>query len=413
MILTAARVGVFTESVIREMTRLAMEHGAINLAQGFPDFAAPADLLAAASQALAEGHNQYAVTWGAPRLREAIAEKVRWFNGLEVDPDRHITVTCGATEAMMATMLATINPGDEVVVFEPFYENYGPDAKLSGAVPKFVPIRLEPGFPVDLDRVKAAITPNTKAIILNTPHNPTGKVFTREELEGIAALCQRHDLLAFTDEVYEHIIYDGRPHVSLAALPGMAERTVIVNSVSKSYSVTGWRVGWTIAPPHLASGIRKVHDFLTVGAAAPLQEAAVTALRFPRTYYADLATMYQRKRDTLLGILRDTGFECLVPGGAYYIMCDISAFGFDGDEAFTKYLIEQVGVAPVPGYSFFHDPASGRRYVRFAFPKRDETFTEVRRRLAAVRPRGRVVAAGASAAGDIATATSSQGESSA
>jgi aspartate/methionine/tyrosine aminotransferase len=387
MILTAARVGVFTESVIREMTRLAMEHGAINLAQGFPDFPAPGDLLAAASQALVDGHNQYAVTWGAPRLRQAIAEKVRWFNGVEADPDRHITVTCGATEAMMATMLATINPGDEVVVFEPFYENYGPDAKLSGAVPKFVPIRLAPEFPIDLDQVKAAITPYTKAIILNTPHNPTGKVFTREELEGIAALCQRHDLLAFTDEVYEHIVYDGRRHISLAALPGMAERTVIVNSISKSYSVTGWRVGWTIAPPHLADGIRKVHDFLTVGAAAPLQEAAVTALRFPRQYYADLAAMYQRKRDTLLEILQEAGFDCLVPGGAYYIMCDISAFGFGGDEAFTKYLIEQVGVAPVPGYSFFHEPASGRRFVRFAFPKRDETFAEVRRRLAAVRPR--------------------------
>lgn len=387
MIRTAARVGVFTESVIREMTRLAMEHGAINLAQGFPDFPAPAELLAAASRALGEGHNQYAVTWGAPRLRQAIAEKVRWFNGVEADPDRHITVTCGATEAMMATMLATINPGDEVIVFEPFYENYGPDAKLSGAVPKFVPIRLAPGFPIDLDDVRAAITPSTKAIILNTPHNPTGKVFTREELEGIASLCRRHDLLAFTDEVYEHIVYDGHRHLSLGALPGMAERTVIINSISKSYSVTGWRVGWTIAPPHLADGIRKVHDFLTVGAAAPLQEAAVTAFHFPRAYYADLAAMYQRKRDALLEILREAGFECLVPGGAYYIMCDITAFGFDSDEVFTKYLIEQVGVAPVPGYSFFHEPASGRRYVRFAFPKRDETFAEVRRRLAAVRPR--------------------------
>lgn len=392
MILTAARVGVFTESVIREMTRLAMEHGAINLAQGFPDFPAPANLLAAGAQALADGHNQYAVTWGAPRLRQAIAEKVRWFNGLEVEPDRHITVTCGATEAMMATMLATINPGDEVIVFEPFYENYGPDAKLSGAVPKFVPIRLAPGFPIDLDDVKAAITPYTKAIILNTPHNPTGKVFTREELEGVADLCQRHNLLAFTDEVYEHIIYDGGRHVSLAALPGMRERTVVVNSISKSYSVTGWRIGWTIAPPHISDGIRKVHDFLTVGAAAPLQEAAVTALGFPRTYYAELAAMYQRKRDALLEILREAGFECLVPGGAYYIMCDITPFGFESDEAFTKYLIEQVGVAPVPGYSFFHDPAAGRRYVRFAFPKRDETFAEVRRRLGALRPRAAVMA---------------------
>jgi aspartate/methionine/tyrosine aminotransferase len=387
MILTAARVGVFTESVIREMTRLAMEHDALNLAQGFPDFPAPAELLAAGARALADGHNQYAVTWGAPSLRKAIAEKVRWFNGLEVEPDRHITVTCGATEAMMATMLATINPGDEVIVFEPFYENYGPDAKLSGAVPKFVPIRLAPGFPIDLDEVKAAVTPMTKAIIITTPHNPTGKVFTREELEGIAAICHRHNLLAFTDEVYEHIIYDGHRHLSLASLPGMQERTVVINSISKSYSVTGWRVGWTLAPAHISDGIRKVHDFLTVGAAAPLQEAAVTALRFPRPYYTDLAAMYQRKRDALLAILRDAGFECFVPAGAYYIMCDITPFGFDSDETFTKYLIEQIGVAPVPGYSFFHEPASGRRYVRFAFPKRDETFAEVRRRLEALRPR--------------------------
>ncbi|HEV2356672.1 MAG TPA: aminotransferase class I/II-fold pyridoxal phosphate-dependent enzyme [bacterium] len=394
MILTAARVGVFTESVIREMTRLAMEHGAVNLAQGFPDFPAPAELLAAGAKALADGHNQYAVTWGAPRLRQAIAEKARWFNGIDADPDRHITVTCGATEAMMATMLATINPGDEVIVFEPFYENYGPDAKLSGAVPKFVPIRLAPGFPIDLDAVRSAITPCTKAIIVNTPHNPSGKVFTRAELEGIAELCRRHDLLAFTDEVYEHIIYDGHPHLSLAALPGMADRTVIVNSVSKSYSVTGWRVGWTIAPPRIADGIRKVHDFLTVGAAAPLQEAAVTALGFPRAYYATLAAMYQRKRDALLEILREAGFQCLVPEGAYYIMCDITPFGFESDEVFTKYLIERIGVAPVPGFSFFHDPAAGRRYVRFAFPKRDETFAEVRGRLAALRPLAEGAAAG-------------------
>jgi len=399
MILTAARVGVFTESVIREMTRLAMEHGALNLAQGFPDFPAPAELLAAGARALADGHNQYAVTWGAPNLRKAIAEKVRWFNGLEVEPDRHITVTCGATEAMMATMLATINPGDEVIVFEPFYENYGPDAKLSGAVPKFVPIRLASGFPIDLDEVRSAITPCTKAIILTTPHNPTGKVFSRAELEGIAALCLRHNLLAFTDEVYEHIIYDGHRHLSLASLPGMQERTVVINSISKSYSVTGWRVGWTIAPPQITDGIRKVHDFLTVGAAAPLQEAAVTALGFPRAYYADLAAMYQRKRDALLAILREADFECFVPAGAYYIMCDITPFGFESDEVFTKYLIEQVGVAPVPGYSFFHEPASGRRYVRFAFPKRDETFAEVRRRLAGLRPRAAASAAAGKRAG--------------
>jgi aspartate/methionine/tyrosine aminotransferase len=392
---TAARVGVFTESVIREMTRLAMDHGAVNLAQGFPDFPAPAELLEAAARALAEGYNQYAITWGSPRLRRALAEKVRWSNGLEVDPERHITVTCGATEAMMATLLATVDPGDEVIVFEPFYENYGPDTKLSGAVPRFIRLRLTEGFPFDPDEIRAAITPRTRAIIINTPHNPTGKVFTRNELETIAELCRRHDLLAITDEVYEHIVYDGRAHITLAALPGMAERSVIVNSVSKSYSVTGWRVGWTIAPPAITDGIRKVHDFLTVGAAAPLQEAAATALAFPRAYYTQLAAAYQRKRDTLLGILQNAGFACLVPAGAYYIMCDIGPLGYDDDEALTMHLIKDIGVAPVPGSSFFHTPAHGRRYVRFAFPKRDETFEDVRARLGRLRPRagasGRVV----------------------
>jgi aspartate/methionine/tyrosine aminotransferase len=387
MVETAARVGVFTESVIREMTRLAAVHGAINLAQGFPDFPAPAALVEAAARALREGYNQYAITWGAPEFRQAIAEKVRWFNGIEVDPERHITVTCGATEAMMATLLATVNPGEEVIVFEPFYENYGPDTKLSGAVPRFVQLRLEPGFPFDPEEVRAQVTPRTKAIIINTPHNPTGKIFSRAELEFIADLCQRHNLLAITDEVYEHIVYDGQTHTTLAALPGMAERTVIINSISKSYSVTGWRVGWTIAPATIADGIRKVHDFLTVGAAAPLQEAAVSALRFPRTYYAELAAMYQRKRDTLLAILEEAGFRCLVPSGAYYIMCDASPFGYDDDYAFTMYLIKEVGVAPVPGSSFFHDPASGRRFVRFAFPKREETFDDVRARLERLRAR--------------------------
>jgi aspartate/methionine/tyrosine aminotransferase len=387
MIQTAARVGVFTESVIREMTRLAMEHGAINLAQGFPDFPAPAELVEAASRAMADGYNQYAITWGSPRLRQALAEKVRWFNGLQVDPERNITVTCGATEAMMATLLATVNPGDEVIVFEPFYENYGPDAKLSGAVPRFIRLRLEEGFPFDPDEIRAAITPRTRAMIINTPHNPTGKVFTRGELETLAEICRRHDLLAITDEVYEHIVYDGHAHTTLAALPEMAERTVIVNSVSKSYSVTGWRVGWTIAPPALTDGIRKVHDFLTVGAAAPLQEAAATALAFPRSYYAQLAATYQRKRDTLLAILRGAGFGCLVPAGAYYIMCDIGPLGYEDDDTLTMHLITEVGVAPVPGSSFFHEPAHGRRYVRFAFPKREETFDEVRARLARLRPR--------------------------
>jgi aminotransferase len=387
MIKTAARVGVFTESVIREMTRLAAEHGGINLAQGFPDFPAPAELCEAAARAMREGHNQYAITWGALSFRQALAEKVRWFNGITADPDRNITVTCGATEAMMATLLAVVNPGDEVIVFEPFYENYGPDTKLSGAVPRFVELRLEPGFPFDPDQIRDQITPRTKAIIINTPHNPTGKVFSRAELDQIADVCHRHDLLAITDEVYEHILYDGHTHTTLASLPGMAERTVIVNSLSKSYSVTGWRVGWTIAPAAITDAIRKVHDFLTVGAAAPLQEAGVVALRFPRQYYADLAAMYRRKRDTLLGILEEAGFKCLVPSGAYYIMCDITPFGVDDDYEFTMHMIRDIKVAPVPGSSFFHDPASGRRFVRFAFPKREETFDEVRARLRALRVR--------------------------
>ncbi|HLN11867.1 MAG TPA: aminotransferase class I/II-fold pyridoxal phosphate-dependent enzyme [bacterium] len=385
MIRTASRVSLFTESVIREMTRLAMEHDAVNLAQGFPDFPAPAELLEAASRALREGYNQYAITWGSPNLRQAIAEKVRWFNGIEADPEKNITVTCGATEAMIATLLATVDPGDEVIVFEPFYENYGVDTLMSGAVPRYIPLRLEPGFPFDADALRDAVGPRTKAIIVTTPHNPTGKVFTRAELELIADLCRRHNLLAVTDEVYEHIIYDGCEHLSIASLPGMAERTVTVNSSSKSYGVTGWRVGWTIAPAEIANGIRKVHDFLTVGAAAPLQEAVATALRFPRAYYTDLGTMYQQKRNTLLEMLRTAGFKCVTPSGAYYIMCDITPFGFANDVEFTTHMIEHVGVAPVPGSSFYSEPADGRRYVRFAFPKRDETFAEVRTRLARLR----------------------------
>jgi aminotransferase len=384
---TAARVGLFTESVIREMTRLNNLHGGINLAQGFPDFAPPAELVEAANRAMAEGYHQYAITWGSPRLRAAIAEKFAAYNGVEVEPERHITVTCGATEAMMAALLAVVDPGDEVVIFEPFYENYGPDTLLSGAVPRYVRLNLEdPDFGFDPDELAAAFGPRTKAVIINTPHNPTGKVFGREELESIAALCRRHDALAITDEVYEHILFDDAQHVSIAALDGMADRTITINSMSKTYSVTGWRVGWAIArDPDITVGVRRAHDFLTVGAAAPLQEAGVTAMRFPARYYVDLAALYQQKRDLMLRILAEAGFRAFVPRGAYYIMTDISGFGATDDVAFAHALVANGGVATVPGSSFYHEAALGRSSVRFAFPKRPETLAQVAGRLTRVR----------------------------
>jgi aminotransferase len=315
---TAQRVSVFTESVIREMTRLCQQHGGINLAQGFPDFDPPRELLEAAWRALEDGYNQYAITWGDPELRAALAEKMERYNGVRYDPDRHLTVTCGATEAMMATMLALVEPGEEVVVFEPFYENYGPDAALSGARLRYVTLDLShPDFPYDPRELEQAFNRNTKAIVVNTPHNPTGKVFTRAELEHIADLCRHYDAVAITDEVYEHILYDGARHVSLASLPGMAGRTVTIGSTSKTYSVTGWRVGWAaVADDALAGAIRKAHDFLTVGAAAPLQRAAAVALRFPEGYYRELRESYQQKRDRMLGILRESGFRPTVPRGA-------------------------------------------------------------------------------------------------
>jgi len=379
----AERVGLFTESVIREMTRLASLYGAINLAQGFPDFDPPRVLIEAAVEALRSGYNQYSITWGAPNLRRALAEKLSWYNGVEVDPEKHITVTCGATEAMMATLLSVVNPGDEVIVFEPFYENYGPDALLSGATLRHVPLHLEePECPFDPDELRAAFNKRTRAIIINTPHNPSGKVFSREELEFIASLCREHNVIAITDEVYEHILYNGRKHVSLASLPGMAERTVIVNSVSKTYSVTGWRVGWAVTRNEgIADGIRRAHDFLTVGAPAPLQEAAAMALRMPRSYYDELARMYQRKRDLMLEILQRAGFRSILPYGAYYIMADFTGISSEDDVAFSHFLTKEYGVATVPGSSFYKDPSMGRRYVRFAFPKKEETLEEVRQRL--------------------------------
>ncbi len=386
---TAARVGLFTESVIREMTRLNNLHNGINLAQGFPDFDPPAELIEAAVRALHEGFHQYAITWGSPRLRQVVAEKFAWYNGVEVDPERHITVTCGATEAMMATLLAVVDPGDEVVIFEPFYENYGPDALLSGAAPRYVRLHLDdPDFAFDPAELRRAFSPKTKAIILNSPHNPTGKVFRRSELELIADLCRTFDALAVTDEVYEHVLYDGVSHISIAALPGMAERTVTINSMSKTYSVTGWRVGWAIARDvNVTGGIRRAHDFLTVGAAAPLQEAGVVALHFPPAYYRRLAAMYEVKRNLMLGILEAAGFRAFAPRGAYYMMTDFGGLSAEGDVAFARRLTTDVGVATVPGSSFYHDPALGQSYIRFAFPKRDETLARVAERLNHVRER--------------------------
>jgi aspartate/methionine/tyrosine aminotransferase len=379
------KVGRFTESVIREMTRQAMLYNAVNLAQGFPDFSAPAEIKQAAQEAIAADVNQYAITWGAKSLRQAIAQQMRTNHGLDIDPQTEVTVCCGSTESMISTLLAVCNAGDEVVVFEPFYENYGPDAVLSGAKPRFVKLR-PPTAPAgewtfDERELRAAFHSNTKAIIVNTPNNPTGKVFTRVELELIRDLCVEFNVLAITDEIYEHILYDATQHISIATLDGMRERTITINGMSKTYSVTGWRVGWTVAPPQITNAIRKVHDFLTVGAPAPLQEAGASALALPAEYYQKLADGYRARRDRLIPVLEEVGFRCFKPRGAYYVMTDISAFGYPDDVSFAQYLVKEIGVATVPGSSFYNDPRDGARQVRFAFCKRDETLDEAARRL--------------------------------
>jgi len=378
----------FTESVIREMTREALKHGAVNLSQGFPDFPAPAAIKEAAMRAIEADVNQYAITWGARDFREAIAEKTKWHLGLDIDPETELTVTCGSTEGMIAAMMATVDPGEEVVIFEPFYENYAPDAVLSDARPRYVPLRA-PDWTFDRDELRAAFNERTKAVIICNPNNPTGKVFTRDELEFIAALCREHDALCFTDEIYEHILYPREDaeirHISMAQLEGMRERTVIVNSMSKTYSVTGWRVGYAIAPPAITSAIRKVHDFLTVGAAAPLQAAGAMALKLPREYYEHLQSDYAARRDLLLPILEEAGFNVFRPDGAYYVMTDISEFGFANDVEFTRHLIQQIGVACVPGSSFYSDPSRGSQQVRFCFCKKDETLHAAAERLQKLR----------------------------
>jgi aspartate/methionine/tyrosine aminotransferase len=375
----------FTESVIRDMTRLALRHDAVNLAQGFPDFSCPPELKQAACDAIAADINQYAITWGARELREAIAVKTaRHYPDWKVDPETDVTVTCGATEGMIAAMLGLLNPGDEVIVFEPFYENYGPDAILADARPRYVTLH-EPDWTFDEAELRAAFGPRTRGIVLNSPHNPTGKIFDRAELELIAELCRDHDIVVFTDDIYEHIVYRGE-HIPMATLPGMSERTVAINSLSKTYSVTGWRVGWVIAPATLTSGIRKVHDFLTVGAAAPLQAAGAVALSLPDSYYADLATQYQERRDTLLAALRGARFRVYPPDGAYYVMTDIGSLTDEDDVAFARRLTADPGVATVPGSSFYSRPELGRTKVRFAFPKRMATLQEAASRLRRIGP---------------------------
>ncbi len=384
------KASLFTESVIREMTREALKHGAVNLSQGFPDFAAPEDIKQVAMQAIEDDINQYAITWGARDFREAIARKTKSYLGIEIDPETEITVTCGSTEGMIAAMMATVDPGEEVIVFEPFYENYAPDAILSDAAAKHVALRA-PDWSFDRDELRSAFNNRTKAIIICNPNNPTGKVFTHEELEFIAALCREHDALCFTDEIYEHILYPREgadiKHISMAQLDGMRGRTVIVNSMSKTYSVTGWRVGYCIAPPEVTSAIRKVHDFLTVGAAAPLQAAGAYALGLPISYYDKLQADYTSRRNLLLPVLESAGFRTFRPDGAYYIMTDISDFGFANDVEFTRYLIREIGVACVPGSSFYSRPELGSQQVRFCFCKKDETLNSAAERLQVLQKR--------------------------
>ena len=378
------RVQGFTESVIREMTRVNNQYGGVNLAQGMPNFPPPKEFLEAAHRAIDGDFHQYAITWGTLRLRKAIADKYRKFYGMELDPDRNVTVCCGSTETMLSTLLAVLNPGDEVIIFEPFYENYGPGCIISGAEPVFVPLE-PPDFSFDPDRLAKAVGPRTRAIIFNSPNNPTGKVFTRRELQLIADLCLRHDLLAITDEIYEHIIFDGQTHTPIATLPGMAERTVTISGISKSYSVTGWRVGYAVASPEISLGIRRAHDFITVGAPHPLQEAAVTALTLPDSYYVWLRGMYQAKRDLLLGLIEAAGFVAYKPRGAYYILTDVAhflrRFNSPDDTAFAMYLVKEVGVTTVPGSSFYAHPDLGKTKIRFCFPKTDDMLHEAGRRL--------------------------------
>jgi aspartate/methionine/tyrosine aminotransferase len=378
------RVQGFTESVIREMTRVNNQYDGINLAQGMPNFPPPKEVLEAAHKAIDGDFHQYAITWGTPRLRQAIAEKYRKFYGMEIHPDRNVTVCCGSTETMLATLMAVLNPGDEVIIFEPFYENYGPGCIMSQAEPVYVPLE-PPDFGFDPDRLSRAVSPRTRAIIFNSPNNPTGKIFSRAELQTIADICIEHDLLAITDEIYEHILYDGATHTPIATLPGMAERTITISGISKSYSVTGWRVGYAVASTELSVGIRRAHDFITVGAPHPLQEAAVTALNLPDAYYVYLRESYQARRDLLFSKVEEAGFKAFKPKGAYYILTDVAhwlpEYNCADDHEFAMFLVKEIGVATVPGSSFYSTKGLGRTKIRFCFPKTDDMLIEAGRRL--------------------------------
>ncbi len=376
----SAKAGQFQESVIREMTRLAVSYKAVNLAQGLPDFPCPPELKVAAKEALDADINQYAITWGDKQLRDAIAAKTKQYQGIEINAETDITVTCGATEAMIASMLALVDPGEEVIVFEPFYENYGPDAIISGATPKYVTLQ-PPDWTFEAADLEAAFNNNTRAIIINTPHNPTGKVFAREEMDLISRMCQKWGVIAITDEIYEHILYDGAKHISIASLAGMEDLTVTINSMSKTYSVTGWRVGWAIADKDLTGAIRKVHDFLTVGSPAPLQRASVAAIKMGERYLSELNKEYTERRELMLTILDEVGLSYYKPEGAYYAFCDISDLGQGSDIDFTRYLVEKIGVAVVPGSSFFGDSVLKHDYVRFCFSRQQETLAAARQRL--------------------------------
>lgn len=377
----AQRLTRIRESFIREMTRLAITHDAINLSQGFPDFDPPREVIEAAHHALDSGANQYTITWGLPALRQAIAAKMKRLYGLDFNPDQHITVTCGVTEAISATLMALLNTGDEVIIIEPYHEGFAPAVVFAGGTPRFVPLDA-PDYTLDLDRLRAAFNARTRAILVNTPHNPTGHVFTRVELEGMARLCHEFDAVAITDEIYEHIVYDGRKHIPLASLPGMVDRTVTIGGFGKTFAVTGWRLGYACAVNHLSDALRTVHDFTTICAPAPLQAACATALNLPNAYYEQLRSDYTARRDMIMSILREARFIVQPPEGSYYVMADFGEWDFDGDDyAFARWLPANRGVAVVPGSCFYGTPGQGKNMVRFAFAKKLETLVEAGERL--------------------------------